>query len=497
MAQCFAELPAEIYSAILVQLPRDERQRTVLSLIRAIPRSPVPLYHLFESISLNSAQSVVQLYRRLRASADEARWVQELALETWTVDADVVVNLLGVLPRLSGISLFVGPNFAPEHLEELLAKPREGLRYLSLRFRPYVQRATYYQFLKGAYFDTTLQALSRWPPHKAPALSIVQDPLDPELARTQHFAQPLVFFRLEPITTLMCSPYLQSLTSFRLRIPSRQVAAFISTSPLSAPELRILDLSTCNIRLVDVEALAARFKHLNHLILDGCSIARVDSLGEWAAIGKACVLGTVKAAKEREKKLRSWLERQAERGLMIGQTEHPAGVADPAGRRVRPGRRGLATAMVSLRDPPPRAATPVVHTEVMVPRVRVVPSFPAIRSLSTTCNPIHHEKHDTMRAEFEKGWDEGLAQLTAVRTRLYQSWRNGVRVMRITGKDGTEEGFEGLEDIDNDAAFNGHNAEGAGLWKAPVLCLAGPDRTAQHADGCGHSVANCIWQDGI
>jgi hypothetical protein len=45
--------------------------------------------------------------------------------------------------------LNVGTNFAPEHLEEMFEEPRLGIRRMEMRFRPYVEQATYYQFLKG------------------------------------------------------------------------------------------------------------------------------------------------------------------------------------------------------------------------------------------------------------------------------------------------------------------------------------------------------------
>lgn len=137
MIPYLAELPPEIYSAILTHVSTEERQQVVLSLTRAIPRSPVPQHHLFEcTIRLKNAASVFQLYRRLRGCTREARWVRSISLETWTMDADIAVNLLSILPQLSKITLFVGPNFAPEHLEDILEKPRGDLRHLSLRFRP-------------------------------------------------------------------------------------------------------------------------------------------------------------------------------------------------------------------------------------------------------------------------------------------------------------------------------------------------------------------------
>lgn len=72
--------------------------------------------------------------------------------------------------------LHVGTNFAPEHLEDMFASPRPGLSRLELRFRPYVEEANYYQFLKGSYFDKALHTLQTWP--ETPSfryLSLVQD----------------------------------------------------------------------------------------------------------------------------------------------------------------------------------------------------------------------------------------------------------------------------------------------------------------------------------
>jgi hypothetical protein len=52
--------------------------------------------------------------------------------------------------------LNVGTNFAPEHLEEMFEEPRLGIKRMEMRFRPYVEQATYYQFLKGMYSIITL-----------------------------------------------------------------------------------------------------------------------------------------------------------------------------------------------------------------------------------------------------------------------------------------------------------------------------------------------------
>lgn len=129
-------LPPELYSAIFAHVEPDDLQSSVLALSRAILRSPVPTYRLFEHVRLKHPESVFLLYRRIRKDAETAALIRGFSLETWTVDADIVVNILVLLPRLEELKLFVGPNFAPEHLEELFQKPREGLNFLSLRFRP-------------------------------------------------------------------------------------------------------------------------------------------------------------------------------------------------------------------------------------------------------------------------------------------------------------------------------------------------------------------------
>ncbi|KAG1749771.1 uncharacterized protein EDB91DRAFT_764402 [Suillus paluster] len=485
------ELPAELYTAIVSHLPVDSLQQDILALTRAIPRSPVPIQHLFEHIRLKHAQQIIQLYSRLRNinATAERNWVKNFGVVTWTVDADVLVNLLGILPRISSLLLFVGPNFAPEHVEEIFHKPRQDLRFLSLRFRPYVNRATYYQFLKGAYFDTTLTALSRWPPYELPALSIIQDPLDPAISSAQHFAQPLVFFRLDPISVLLCSPYISSLKYLRLRIPSRQVCRFISSIPSSVPALCLLDLSTCNVLVSDMEAILVRFHDLRHLILDGCSVARDQ--GEWINIGRICAHATVKRAKAREKELKTWLERNA------ATIRTPAGMPEPAARRVRPGRRGLATATISFREAPTASEPEIIHVPagIVIPKVRVVPSSPTLLSLSMSSSFISNVQHQTIREDFEKGWNEGLGQLAAVKSRLYQSWKNGVKMMCITADAGGD-GYDGLEAIGVENAFHSERDASASL-APPILCLAGPGTSGKHAEGCSHNIAWNVWNDKI
>ena len=137
----FDQLPTELYESVLSHVPSSELQQTLLSVTRAIPSSPVPISRLFHRIRITYPARAVHLYRRLRPrkgnNNEAADWVKEFSIECWSVDADVVVNLIRLLPKLQTLNIWIGPNnFTPEHLEELFLKPFLGLNYLSLRFRP-------------------------------------------------------------------------------------------------------------------------------------------------------------------------------------------------------------------------------------------------------------------------------------------------------------------------------------------------------------------------
>lgn len=146
-----------------------------------------------------------------------------------------------------------------------------------------VQKANYIQFLKGAYFDSALVALSKW--SQLPVLSIVQDPLDlTAVDPRQVFAQPIVFFRLEAISILLHSrTVVHSMHAFRLRIPSRAVARVLCMAPVATqglddrfqdlslgpidvsgaiPLLKYLDLSTCGLLDADVDMILMKYRRV-------------------------------------------------------------------------------------------------------------------------------------------------------------------------------------------------------------------------------------------
>ncbi|KAG5642172.1 hypothetical protein DXG03_003533 [Asterophora parasitica] len=473
--------------------------------------------------------------------------------ETWQVDADVLINLFRLLPNLETLNLRIGPNnFTPEHLEELFKHFMPKLTYLSLRFRPYVKKATYYQFLKGSYFDSTLLALSAWPPSPQglPTLSIVQDPFTPDPKDvTQRFAQPIVFFRLDLHLSLLVHSQASSasLRFLRVRIPARPIVQPITVAyrnpnvqdaiaRVPPPSIEFLDISTCSVSEADIETLLIHFRNLKHLVLDGCiGLLRGGSpqvLGQelewWFALGRRCALVGVKKARDREKELKAWYDTLIRNAIAASSDAEATSVTDEP-RRARRGRRGLATATITLRGssslpeavhprgPPLPVITGKKGAVLTAPKIHIVPPIPILRSISlfptSTANTpaaVKSDARDRILAEFEKGWNDGIRVIWEKRARLGATFLRGPveglpKSRFLMFRQGREEewgpqetGYEGLGDVEDTAenVFFRREGDTSRLGEVPVLCLAGIDVEAgEHTDGCGHAFARDIWMD--
>jgi len=135
----FVDLPAELWLSVLSYIPPNVLQQTTLSLTRALPRSSISQRPLFEHVVITEAIQILQLFLRLKNSGnrkDELKWVRTFVMKVWDVDANVLINLLDVLPCLEELHLRIGPAFTPEHVQELLKKPKPSLRVLNIRLRP-------------------------------------------------------------------------------------------------------------------------------------------------------------------------------------------------------------------------------------------------------------------------------------------------------------------------------------------------------------------------
>lgn len=199
---------------------------------------------------------------------------------------------------------------------------------------------------------------------------------------------------------------------------------------------------------------------------------------------KTRALAAVKATKEQEKKLKAWLEARAVRSNPNPElATAPEGVA--ATRRARLGRRGLAVATISLRDLSTRSTAPIIRANTSTPKIRVVPASPSLCCSSTATSMLHRQTR-CHPSSVRGGWDEGPAQLTAIRSRLYQSWRNGVKMVLIAVDPGIGEGFQGLEDVDGEDRSRN-------IYAILVLCLAGtvPNSVSMWMDAAMQQVALC------
>ena len=310
-----------------------------------------------------------------------------------------------------------------------------------------------------------------------------------------------------------------SLTSLRIQIPARPVARTLCTAAaystignpstsLIPPNLVFLDLSTCGVLENELDMLLVYFTLLQHVILDGCDILRGNLHdGEYKALGKRCALVGVKRAREREQSLKNWME---SRIIPDTTDDGSAGGSVRPARKAKPGRKGLSTATISFRTPSTNPVTllestlplakekdTVAKSKKVNPKIRILPPLPCLLSLSVTVPAIiKTDDYPIIHGEFETGWAEGIAQLTATRARMRTSAGNGVRVMRLVCQRGSEEsdeeeeGLEGLVDIDPDD-FDAFGTD-SGL-QAPVLCFAGPNRDAEHRSDCGHVIG---WSSG-
>lgn len=264
--------------------------------------------------------------------------------------------------------------------------------------------------------------------------------------------------------------------------------------------------------------MLGRFTKLEHLILDQCNLITQKDLPEggvesqWAALGKTMALSGVKRMKDREKKLRIWLEATARPPEpQLSRTELAAQLG-----KVKKGRRGLATATVSLRETSKPEVVPQFVQGAQTARelgftlnskIRVVPPKPRLSSIAIDLPPHANPAQlgpAEARAEFERGWAEGISQLIAIRNRMKTSWYNGtakivtfddINAYSVSSQDDNGEGeygMLGLKDVDDEETFSlGMDGD---LY--PTLCLAGCARWSEtHAEQCAHHVARKVWSD--
>ncbi|EAL17808.1 hypothetical protein CNBL0700 [Cryptococcus deneoformans B-3501A] len=170
-------LPPELIDHLLTLVPASLLQLTALSLLKVFPEHNISKRHLWKHIVVYRAGQLMPLWKKLKENEAMRVGARTFALQSWQGDADILNNVMRRLDNINTLMLNIGTNFAPEHLQEMFEGPRMKLERMELRFRPYVEQASYYQFLAGSYFDTAIETLTRqWPvcPNFT-HISIVQD----------------------------------------------------------------------------------------------------------------------------------------------------------------------------------------------------------------------------------------------------------------------------------------------------------------------------------
>ncbi|MBW0509164.1 hypothetical protein O181_048879 [Austropuccinia psidii MF-1] len=288
MIHRFESFPGEIWDLILTFIPSNQLQSTVSALISILPNSNISIDHLYKHIIISSDQEI----KNLIIDPQNSSITQSFTLEAWKlIDYFILINQINwVSSNLRIIHLNIGPFFAPEHLEELFLKPKLKLELLSLRFNQNVLKRTYEPFLKGAYFDSALDLLSKWPGSVTfRSLSLVQD-LPPPYEKSKSFndgiAQPIILFRFNCVINLATSPLARHLRNLRLRIPNRNLvlpltnnSSHLYTIPIGSaelnlpiplfPSLKLLDLSTSLFSsITNLTTILKQYPSLQHLIID-------------------------------------------------------------------------------------------------------------------------------------------------------------------------------------------------------------------------------------
>jgi hypothetical protein len=354
-----------------------------------------------------------------------------------------------------------------------------------------VKRVNYYQFLRGTYFDSFVEALSSWPKGQLRNLSLVQD-----LPRDYNglgFAQPLVFFSFKPLVVLSTSIYTSNLVKLSIRIPSRDVVTFIASQPDSFKSLEVIDVSTCSVSVPQIRTLLVRFPKLRHIIADDSrAFVRIEAMTLWHALGRAFAFAAVERAGEMENAFRA-------RATLLAAEGNGAPVQADVPHRSRPGRRGVATATISLREtrttntpnPHPNQASGGNNRDT---RLKVLPMPPLARSLSVDAYMDSNlDSYANFQRQFQVGWEEGINMLRSVWKRMQTSQsRSTTRVMAprdckfLADRNSSDPDAETSPCLPVGVSFDWEGLM-TNEWPCPVLCCAGErGERGLHATGCGH-----------
>ncbi|KIO24614.1 hypothetical protein M407DRAFT_212400, partial [Tulasnella calospora MUT 4182] len=316
--------------------------------------------------------------------------------------------------------------------------------------------------------------------------------------------QPIVFFSLDPITTLAKSPIALHVKHLRFRVPLRTIWNKIC-EPNAFPSVEILDLSTSPVHPEQAAiALLNGFPRLRHLIVDGSGFGGSGSeQSEWRTLGRAMAMAGVRKAREKERELKNLDATKIHRLL---ETARRRDTSAESSNEV-PGES-------SLEDPSMKAQTPQTDptsSTLKLAKFRILPAYPRLLSISSalTLNEGHEGGPPDLALyakDFHSGWLDGIARLREHRERAMAFGRSAsVRVLRFDTDSSHRHceayGAEELVDVED------HGVSDLSIDRShapPLLCF-GCERdpsqqglshalvTVPHELGCGHAVGRERW----
>lgn len=356
--------------------------------------------------------------------------------------------------------------------------------------------------MAGAYYDTMLNQLAKWPKGSLETLSIVQDPIPRVIGNSSMaFAQPIVFFSLQPITTLAISPFAKTVTSLRFRVPARTVWPQLCF-PLAFPRLEFLDLSTSFVNSDEaVTTILRTFPRLRHLVIDSSGIcgSGLDRDG-WKGLGRKMAMAGINKARDTDRQIRSLRGTEPCRVKVMGKHGHDADAHLASTSKLS---KEDTTDDASDSDENRSLASSSTKTvmTLVTAGFRILAPPPRLRTLSASSFPRSElqsteEEQERWILEFESGWYEGIQRLQGHwhQTRAFAA-NTGKTLLRIDlDAKPTTNPTAGLiyDDGSSDTLESG--------WDdPPVLCfgcetdptqLAIRERSvlSLHRDGCGHRV---------
>ncbi|KAI0308350.1 hypothetical protein B0F90DRAFT_1813624 [Multifurca ochricompacta] len=316
-----------------------------------------------------------------------------------------------------------------------------------------VLKASYNQFLKGTYFDSTSRSF----------------PLEQAICPASRL------FHLYNLKLLASSPLLERTHALRMRIPGRLFVQLLHTSKSSLPSISLLDLSTSGVSMSDVRRLLRSLPLLRHLILDRCGTLDDAVMEDWTAFGRSCML------------ICNGLAAQWQTGTTLEPGPGPA--------QLQFGTNAASNAGSSGPSENDGGTRPL--------EVRIIPRASALRTLAVSV-PSHMDVNERLAfvTAFQRGWSEGVAMFNETMRVARQSRAKGVLTLRSplpdeAGNRSRGGAFPGMVVVDDDGEF-------ARLSVAmdeecyPVVCLAGQrgrEEGIEHAEGCAHAIGWDIWED--